>query len=195
MNGQFKCENFDKDYFKEFSENLEKQGISHTITWKKNNKTVDESNPKTNAFLLEIEGKWFFKVMKNKGHVRFKNLSDDQERKVLGLLGEYQFYSEPKWGLGIGLIALYLILEFLISSAQDISWFLPAIMIMCGLVLLFLWVAYKRAMEQVSEGVYKACMIFGIPAYLFTAIGSLLTLPLFIAISQHHLTYKIRQIQ
>lgn len=100
MNGQFKSENFDKRYFKEFVDELKKKGTPLTITWKKGNKKVEETHEKANVFSLETEGKWFFRIIKDKGHVRFKNLNAVQERKVLGVAEKISFLQRSKLEFG-----------------------------------------------------------------------------------------------
>ena len=141
--------------------------------------------------LLEIEGKWFFKQIGNKGLIRLKYLDDQQKKILLKVLGEYHFYSEPKWELGIAMVIFYLVVEYYISAAQQMDWLMPFIMVCTLLVLLFLWVAYLRAQEKLSEKMYKLSMIFGLPAYALTAIGSLLALPLYNCILRYHLKFKI----
>lgn len=192
MNGQFKTKKFDKEKLKDFSNNLKKQGLLFERRWKKHHKIVEETNDKANVLLLETEGKWFFKQAGNKGFIRLKHLDDQQKKILLKLLGEYQFYSEPEWQMGIGLVMLYVVLEYFISSAQQTAWLMPFIMICTLLVILFLWIAYLRAQEKLSEKVYKFSIIFGLPAYALTAIGSLLALPLYNSILRYHLKFKIR---
>lgn len=191
MNGQFKTENFDKEYFKEFAAELEQAGIPITTTWKKGTKKVEETNEKVNMFSLEIEGKWFFRIIKNKGHVRFEKLNPEQEKMVLEILKKYHFYNDPNWGLGIGLAILYLIIEVLVGLTRSESFLGTIIFVCCALVILFLWIAYEYSRENVTKGVYKVSMVFGIIGYIFTAIGSLLAIPLLTAISQNHLKAKI----
>ena len=191
MNGQFKTKGFDKEQLKDFSSDLKRQGLLFDIRWKKNHKIVKETSDKANVLLLEIEGKWFFKQIGNKGFIRLKYLDDQQKKILLKVLGEYHFYSEPKWELAIAMVIFYLVVEYYISAAQQMDWLMPFIMVCTLLVLLFLWVAYLRAQEKLSEKMYKLSMIFGLPAYALTAIGSLLALPLYNCILRYHLKFKI----
>ena len=191
MNGQFKAKDFDKEQLKKFAADLKTNGLSFTMIWKKRNKVVEESNTKTNLCSLEIEGKWFFRQIGNKGIVRLKYLDDKQKKILLNVLGKYKMYTEPKWELGLGLLILYFLLEYYVSTNSEVSWLMPVIMSCSFIVVLFLGIAYLRAEEKIDEKLYNISLIFGIPAYLFTAIGSLLALPLYTSILRYHLKFNI----
>lgn len=191
MNGQFKTSNFNHINLRNFINELQEKDSSIIATWKKNTKKLTNETEAANTLILAVDGKWFFKQIKAKGFVRFSHLTTLQEELIIDLLKKYQFYTEPNWGLSIGLIAVYLVLEYYISSIQPISWFMPFIMSCCGFVILFLLISYLRANEKVPENIYKFSMVFGIPAYLLTAIGSLLALPMYINISRYYVILKL----
>ena len=192
MNGQFKLKSFDKEALKTFAADLEQEGISLTETWKKGTKKVEGTNEKANFYGLETNGKWFFRQVKNNGHVRFKHLSPEEEKIILRTLKKHHFYTDPNWALGIGLTALYVIVEFLFGmSLGDIG---PILMICCAVVVLFLWLAYERSRENINEGIYKISMFLGGAAYFFTAIASMLAIPLFINLGRNHLRYKVLKV-
>ena len=78
---------------------------------------------------------------------------------------------------------------FVLSNEQSV--FTLVLMSSFALVILFLWIAYLRSNDQVSETLYKISIVFGAIGYLLTAIASLLAIPLLISINTNYLKNQI----
>lgn len=190
MYDQFKVYRFDGATLQVLIEDLRSAGWDITTKWKKGNKKQEEYNEKVNFLQLEINGKWFFREVGNKGFVRLNKLDKDQEVLFLGLLKKHGLYSEPRWGLGIALYVVYALLIFYVSSQRG-DWLGTAFFILALCLTSFLVIAYLRSKGKIPEGVYKVSMVFGGIGYVLTAISSLLCLPLTINIFRNALYHKI----
>ncbi|KIO77809.1 hypothetical protein TH53_07805 [Pedobacter lusitanus] len=191
MNGQFKHDNFSSAQLQRFTDDLIQAGLPLNAEWKKGTKTLEESTADADTLTLEINGKWFFRQVKNKGYVRLKYLDEQEKNNLLNLIHQHGFYSEPDWALGIGLVILYVFIELAFALTHDQSWVKIILLPCCIFVILFLWIAYLHSVEKAGESLYKVSIVFGVIGYFFTAIASLLALPLFINIGINYLKTQV----
>ena len=191
MYDQFKADRFDGTTLQALANDLQTAGWEIRVVWKKGAKKRDEYGEGVNFLQLEKNGKWFFRQVRNKGFVRFGNMEKEEEILFLQLLKKYNLYSQPEWGLGIVLSAIYGLLIFFLASSRDEEWMSIGLFIAALCLVSFLTIAYLRSKGEVPEGLYRVSLIFGIAGYVLTALSSLLCLPVMNNIFQNSLYHKV----
>ncbi len=191
MYDQFKADRFDGTTLQALANDLQTAGWEIRVAWKKGAKKRDEYGEGVNFLQLEKNGKWFFRQVRNKGFVRFGNMEKEEEILFLQLLKKYNLYSQPEWGLGIVLSAIYGLLIFFLASSRDEEWMSIGLFIAALCLVSFLTIAYLRSKGEVPEGLYRVSLIFGIAGYVLTALSSLLCLPVMNNIFQNSLYHKV----
>ncbi len=192
MNGTFKTTAFEPDVLKSFAADLVREGIAVEETWKKGSKVVE--NPEdANTFYLELQGQKIFQLMNKNGMVKPDHIPEEVKPKLYPLLKKYHFFSDPNWGLGIGLIVLFVIIELLIIWSKNTAWVTWVLGIGSILAIQWLIVSWYYCQQKISKEMYKFSMVIGMIGYLSTVAWSLLLLPMVKSCTNYYLIEEVRR--
>lgn len=190
MKGNFKRHSFDKNVLNAFVYDLQAADLAVESIWKKNNKVLSVENEAVNRLDVQLKGKTIFRMIGNQGTYNDSVLSETENEMVLKLMVKYHFYTEPNWGLGIGLTALYVVFFCAYPFFASYAW-ASVLYPVCGLTVLgFLFLAYRNSVSEINKTAFSVVQIIGAIAYILTALASLLALPLYRAILYNNLYHR-----
>ena len=181
MNGQFKQESFDYLKLSRFADLLTQHGFDVRVQWRNGTKKVDAPDENTDAFELKYKEKPLLSQVKTTGFANLSQLDASERAVFLRELKTHNFYTEPTWALGLGLVGLYAGLVLLVAHSQNqgtMSGLSAVLVVSLVLTLMLLTATYFWAIGKIPEKVYPYFYLFGI-GYIGTAPSSMLTLPLF----------------
>lgn len=191
MNGSYKQLTFDKEKLNQFAQEVQDAGLPVEVRWKKGKKEVSEE--KAITFSLELNGVSIFSQTGKEGIVKLDKLSNQEKLPLLTVMKRYDFYTEPNFGLGIGLTVLFVLIEMLImyANADEMPWIVLFLSIASLLALQWLWTSWLYCMDRLEKRVYKISMVLGFIGYICTAIWSLLLMPMIKAYNRYYLVRAI----
>lgn len=193
MNGKFKAKGFDKEEINRFAHELKTAGIPLEVVWRKGTKQVEEDHPKVNFCALQVNGKWFFQRSAKGGTVKLKDLPEQQQLILLNHLKKYGYYSKPMWLMGLVLLGIYVLIEYLVVVANISDPFWRKTLLLCvWFVLQFMGIFWLYANGKVKKSIFIFSAILGGIGYLATAIGSLLAIPLTNCFMKYYLYEQVQ---
>ncbi len=195
MNGSFKQPTFDKEKLKQFAEEVQNAGLPVQPHWKKGKKEVSEEKART--FSLDLNGVSILIQTGREGVVKLDKLSEQEKLPLLEVMRKYNFYTEPNFGLGLGLAVLFVLIEGLImyGNADEMPWIVPFLSIASLLALQWLWTSWLYCTGKLEKRTYKVSMVLGLVGYFCTVVWSLLLLPMIKAYNRYYLLRAINAVE